>query len=227
MESNYCLPIIAGTKETVIQKISDHFSDYSYFEIWLDYISDLDTDFIDYLISNYEERIIFLFRRQNLEDIKMSLDQREKIMWQVANSKAFLDLDFLTQKDELSYLKEKNLKLNLILSFHDYEKTPGFPQMIDIVREMEDYHPSIYKFSCFCNDDKDGLKLLNLLMTLKEDGKKYIVLGMGQRGTLTRVAGALWGNQMNFVPIRKDEVSAPGQLTKEELEEVLKILGGR
>src|SRR3989344_4403920 len=102
MKLNYCLPIIKKNKAQVLELINQNLSEYSYFEIWLDYIEDLDTEFLDLLISQYEEKLVFLFRRQNLAEIKMPKDQREKSIWQVANTKAFLDLD-ISQEEELSY----------------------------------------------------------------------------------------------------------------------------
>lgn len=226
MDIKYCLPIIKDSKKEVLQMINTNLSDYSYFEIWLDYLQDLDTEFIDLLISQYEEKLVFLFRRQNLEGIKMPQDKREKIIWQIANTKAFLDLD-ISQETELNYIKDKNIKLSLILSYHNYEETPAFPQMIDMIGEMDKYNPKVYKFSTLCNDEKDTVKLFNLLMYLKEEDKKFIIMGMGENGILTRIAGALWGNEMNFAPISKENASAPGQLAREEFEEILGVINGR
>ena len=43
--TKYCLPIIEDNKDKVIAKISEN-PDYDYYEIWLSYIKDLDTDFV-------------------------------------------------------------------------------------------------------------------------------------------------------------------------------------
>lgn len=223
MKINYCLPIIKNNKKKVLEIVNQNVPYYSYFEIWLDYLQDLDTEFIDLLCSLYEEKLVFLFRRQNLEEIKMPKDAREKIIWQIANTKSLLDLD-ISQKSELDYIKDKNLKPNLILSLHDYKKTPSFPEMIDTISDMEKHHPEIIKFSTFCNSEQDCVKLLNLLMHLKQEKKKFIVMGMGEEGVIARVAGAIWGNEMNYAPISLEEKSAPGQLTKVDLEKVLEII---
>lgn len=223
MEIKYTLPIIKDSKKEVLQMINTNLSDYLYFEIWLDYIEDLDTEFLDLLISQYEEKLVVLFRRQQLEEIKMPEDQREKIIWQVANTKALLDLD-ISQETELNYIKEKNIKPNLILSYHNYEETPGFPLMIDTLEEMVKHNPKIYKFSTLCKTVEDGVKLLNLMMNLRDRDLKYIVLGMGKDGILPRIFGAIFGNEMNFAPKNLEEKSAEGQLTREQFEEVFEIL---
>jgi 3-dehydroquinate dehydratase len=71
------------------------------------------------------------------------------------------------------------------------------------------------------------LKLLLLQQNLKAQNKKHIVLGMGEFGTITRVFGTLWGNELIYAPISKGEASAPGQLTKQELENIFKDLNAK
>jgi 3-dehydroquinate dehydratase len=70
----------------------------------------------------------------------------------------------------------------------------------------------------------DALKLLLLQQNLAVQKKKHIVLGMGEFGTITRVYGTLWGNELIYAPIVKQEASAPGQLTKKELKDIFSIL---
>ena len=39
---------------------------YDFYEIWLDYIKDLDNDFLTQICKSYKGKLIFVFRRQNL-----------------------------------------------------------------------------------------------------------------------------------------------------------------
>lgn len=77
MKIKYCLPIVKTNKKTVL-KIIEGNQDYDFFEIWLDYIEDLDFDFLKKLIHKHDGKLIFLFRRMNLENIKMDLEKRKK-----------------------------------------------------------------------------------------------------------------------------------------------------
>ena len=86
------------------------------------------------------------------------------------------------------------------------------------------YNPQIIKIATMCQSPKDGLRLLDLLISLKSEQKKYIILGMGEYGTITRVYGTLWGNEMIFAPEKEADASAPGQFTKKQYEEIFKIL---
>jgi 3-dehydroquinate dehydratase len=66
---------------------------------------------------------------------------------------------------------------------------------------------------------------MSLLIDLREAGRKCIVLGMGKHGTITRVFGPMWGNEMSFTPIEAAEKSAPGQITIDKLDSIMQALG--
>lgn len=220
MNTKYCLPIIKSTRKEVLTALNT--KGYDYFEIWLDYIKDLDEKFIISVIKKFKGRLIFLFRRQDLENIKLTLQERQRIISLLANYNVFLDIDFLTQHEELEFLKKDKTKIKLILSFHDYRETPKLDYLLNLVAKMKRYSPDIYKFATFCQTEQDSLNLLNLLLKLKEQELKYIVLGMGEKGLITRIVGPMWGNEMIFAPKNLKEKSAKGQLTKKSLELILR-----
>ena len=213
----YCLPIIEDSKEKVLTRISEN-PDYDFYEIWLAYTKDLDTDFVWKISEKFNGKLIFLFRKQNLEKTDLEKDLKEKIIKLLENSDNLLDLDIKDQKEELDFVRENKLGNKLIVSYHNYDKTP---ELEEIINEIEKFDFSIIKIACFCNEPEDSIKLLQILLKLKRGGKKYIVLGMGDQGKIVRIYGALWGNAMNFAPTNKDERSAPGQITKKQLEEIL------
>lgn len=219
MKVKYCLPIIKSSISEVKKEIEENKKEYQYFEIWLDYIEDVNLKFIDEIKNSLGEKAVFLFRRQNLESIKMNFKKRKEIVDLLKNSKSFLDLDMETQPEDLQYIKGKKIKL--ILSYHNYKKTPEYKMLDEIIEKMEGYAPSMYKISTFCSKKDDGIRLLSLLMQLKNRGLRAIILGMGEKGVNTRIFGSLWGNEMIFAPKTTNEASAPGQLTKSELEKIL------
>ena len=223
MQNKFCLPIIKSSKDEVLNQIKNN-PDYDYFEIWLDYIENLDIAFVQELIAEYEKKLVFLFRRQNLEHIKMPWEKRVEVLSILNNSTSLLDLDFSLQKPELEYVKDSNLNISKIVSYHNYEKTPDYRELAEIIAEMEEYNPFIVKIAAMCNSDNDPLRLMNLLLELKKEKRQFIVLGMGEFGKITRVYGLLQGNAMNFAPKNLDESSAPGQISKSDLEEISKII---
>lgn len=204
MTIKYCLPIIKKTKKEVLKALET--AGYDFYEIWLDYIKDLDDEFLTQISKSYQGKLIFVFRKINLDTIPL-----------ISKFNVFLDLDFLTQYEELEFIKQKNINIKLILSFHNYKETPSLDHLKNLINKMKRYNPQIFKISTFCQKEEDALNLLNLLLLLKEQELKYIVLGMGEKGLITRIFGALWGNVISFAPKKLSEKSAPGQLTKRQL----------
>lgn len=219
MNIKYCLPIIKNTNKEVLDVMQMN-QEYEYFEIWLDYITDLDKEFVKQLVTDFAEKVVLLFRRQNLEAIHMDMQMRKDIISILENTSALLDLDIQIQKKELDFIKEKNMNIQLICSYHNYGATPDSDALQKTIAEMDYYTPNVYKIATLCQIEDDAVVLLQTLLRLKHEGKKYIVLGMGEQGSITRIFGTLWGNEMIFAPKEKTENSAPGQLTKSELETI-------
>lgn len=224
MKISYCLPIISQTKKEVLDRIDQSFESYAFFEIWLDYVEDLDIKFIKDISAKLGSQLILLFRRQNLETVKLSPEKRFEILNVLNGTAGFIDLDIRTQQSELKYIIKKDIKINTILSFHNYKMTPDEQQLNEIISEMEEIQPAIYKISTFCQSEADALRLMRLLINLKAKRYEFIILGMGEQGIITRVFGTIWGNRMIFAPQKKSEASAPGQLTKSQLESIITTL---
>lgn len=199
--------------------------EYDFFEVWLDYIEDLDEAFVTELKNAYDGKLVFLFRRQNLETIKMDFAMRKKIILHLQHSKCYVDLDITTQKDELDFIEEEEIDVWKIVSYHNYKETPKADKLDEIIKDMLEYNPIVVKVTTFCNRETDALRLMILMLDLKVEKIRFIVLGMGEYGQISRIYGAMQGNAMNFAPRNLHEKSAPGQLTKSELEDISKILG--
>ncbi|HSX08973.1 MAG TPA: type I 3-dehydroquinate dehydratase [Candidatus Saccharimonadales bacterium] len=219
MKIKYCLPIIKYSKEEVLTAVAAYRDEYQYLEIWLDPIKDIDIQFVDRLIYMLREKLILLFHRGDKIKTQLSGAQKKEILDLLDNSISLIDLD-LSEKEELEYIRK--LKVQTIISYHNYKKTPD--DLDEIVKQLNEHKPTIYKISTMCDDEKDALKLLELQQILRRKGKKCIVLGMGKFGTITRVYGTLWSNEMIYAPVDKKEASALGQLTKNELETIFETL---
>lgn len=220
----YCLPIIKDSQEDVLKTIDLSITEYDYFEVWLDHIEDLNMEFIKKLEKKLDSKLILLFRRQKLETVKMSSAMTKSIIKMLNNSNILVDLDILSQKKELDFIKKNNINMKKIVSYHNYKETPSDGFLKNVLNKMNKHNPYIYKVSAFCNSENDSVRLLNLTKMLKTKNNKYIVLGMGEKGVLTRIAGIILGNEMHFAPKTLAEKSAPGQLTKKQLKTIVGLL---
>jgi 3-dehydroquinate dehydratase I len=223
MNLKYCLPVIEESKDRVFEKISEY-PDYEFYEIWLSYIKDLDTDFVWKISDTYNGKLIFLFRKKDLEKTSLVKEDREKIIKLIENSGNFLDLDINDQSEDLEYIKKDKLNNKLLVSYHNYKETPDLQELEKLVSNMEEYKPEIFKVACFCKEPEDGVKLLTLLLKIKKENKKFIVTGMGEEGKIVRIYSALWGNEFNFTPADIENESAPGQITRDELQRMIEVI---
>lgn len=226
MPIKICLPIIKNCQEDVLETIRANMTKFSCFELWLDYVDDLNEQFVKELEKVLGEKLILVFRRQNLQKMRLPLEKRLHIISALNNSHALIDLDVETQKEELDFIKQKQLKVKTIVSHHNYEETPTDEKLKKIVKEIGAWQPTIIKVATMCQSKNDAIRLLQLLLELKEKQMRCIILGMGQEGVITRIFGTLWGNEVVFAPEKIAEQSAPGQLERSKLEMILQNLGG-
>ena len=199
---SYCLPIVKPSRDLVLKTITKHIHEYDYFEVWLDRIKDINDKVVQQLQDQLGDRLI-----AKLPGPKISLFN---------HSPALVDVSVAAIP--------KNSKLNLIISYHNYAETPSDAQFKKIIALMSIHRPKIYKIATHCRQVEDAIRLLQLLVALKSQGLKCIVIGMGELGKLTRVAGALWGNEFTFAPLVESEKTAAGQLTQPKLELILQAL---
>jgi len=227
MNIQFCLPIQKSNTSEIeeIIAIEKKRGDYAYFEIWIDFIENLDEKFLKKLISDLDSQIILLFRRPHLEPIHMPIEKRKLFITTLYQSgeKALLDLD-ISQKEELDYIKENKYNLSLLISYHNYQETPQDQKLQDIIDTMEQYNPFMYKIATQCNSDGDVLRIMQLMQKLKNKKKKYIIIGMGEKGKITRIYGMLNGNVFNYAPRTIDEQSAKGQIIIEDMKKIYEIL---
>jgi 3-dehydroquinate dehydratase type I len=90
---------------------------------------------------------------------------------------------------------------------------------------MQGWGGNVIKISTMCKNQRDALRLLALLIDLREAGQKCIVLGMGKHGVITRIFGTMWGNEMTFTPLEVASRSAQGQLPYDKLDSIMQALG--
>lgn len=220
MNDKYCLPIIKKSSEEVVKAIELNIEKYGAFEVWLDYLEDFDFSLLQKLAAIKNKKIILLFRRKNLDPIKMYLSKRIETINAISKTNLWIDLD-ITQKEEIEHAKKIKLTDRLIISFHDYSNTPEDVYLKKIVGKILEHKPEIIKISTMCNKESDVLRLLKLKKDFMKNRQKHIVLGMGEKGKITRMFGALWGNELIFIPESTEEQSAPGQITRSEFDKIM------
>lgn len=100
----------------------------------------------------------------------------------------------------------------LIVSSHHFRTRP--PRLMNLLAEIEDSAGDVNKVVWMARSIRDNLEAFELLL---HRSKPTIALCMGEAGLISRVLAKKLGAFLTFAGIRKDDVTAPGQLSLEEM----------
>ncbi len=110
-------------------------------------------------------------------------------------------------------------RTSLILSYHDFEGTPA--NLNEIRRDMEAREPREVKIVTTARSPKDLVSIRRLLGEPREGvDLRRTAFCMGSIGLPSRILAGAWGSAATYVALEKNQASAPGQLTVEDLQAV-------
>ncbi|MBI5223762.1 type I 3-dehydroquinate dehydratase [Candidatus Micrarchaeota archaeon] len=143
----------------------------------------------------------------------------ELLLEAIASGANYVDVEIETQEEHRKRIVEeaKKKKCQVIVSYHNYEKTPSVQELEKIIETGFVFDADIVKVACKSNSEEDNQRLLNLLKT---SGRRLLVIGMGEIGKKTRILGPLMGSEFTFAADEKGGSTAPGQMTVSEMKEI-------
>jgi 3-dehydroquinate dehydratase / shikimate dehydrogenase len=118
----------------------------------------------------------------------------------------YVDVEFRAYKD----FNRRGAKL--VLSFHDFEKTPD--DLEATARKMAAMEPFLVKVACAPRGTADLIRLVKLQ---KSFPSPIAVIAMGEFGEPLRVLYHRYGGWLTFASLKSGLESAPGQITVEEM----------
>lgn len=107
----------------------------------------------------------------------------------------------------------------LVLSSHDFEKTPPRDVLVERYRQMEALGGDLPKIAVMPQSQRDVMVLLSAMTEASAACGPLIGISMGELGKMTRVRGGAFGSVMTFAS--KGKASAPGQIDAETLASML------
>lgn len=135
-----------------------------------------------------------------------------------------IELYFGDKEVELLVTQAKDNNVLVILSNHDFSKTPTKDEIIFRLRKMQELGADIPKIAVMPNSTDDVITLLDATNTMKMNyaDRPIITMSMASAGLISRLAGEVFGSAATFAVGSK--ASAPGQITVSDLRSVLDIL---
>jgi 3-dehydroquinate dehydratase-1 len=174
---------------------------------------------------------VIITNRSCIEGGKWEGKEAERISLLVAliaheNGADAVDIELSTEKEERDRVVKaaKSNGKTVIISYHDFSKTPSFQEMKSTVEGAFLAGADIAKLAFMPHSMRNVLDLLELTLDAKETGRAICTIAMGKLGEHTRVIAPLYGSVLTYASIKDTASSAPGQLPVDELKKIMELL---
>lgn len=141
---------------------------------------------------------------------------------------AYVDIEIDADDDFMEKIKAACRKKDckLIISYHNYENTPPLEELKALVSTCFSFGADVAKIACQVDCEADAARILSLydFDSQANTEKKIVAIGMGEKGKITRPAALLLGAPFTYAALAAGRETAPGQLTKQTLEDILDCL---
>ncbi len=150
-------------------------------------------------------------------------DRRVQTMLQAIRSGATyvdieLDADSWYRNELLQAAREHGR--DVIISYHNFDHTPKAPRLRKIVASCRRAGADVVKIACMVRSTGD----LQALMGLYQEGGRMVVVGMGDKGLITRVAAPFIGAEFTFASPAAGRETAPGQIDRKALVGIIELI---
>lgn len=164
-------------------------------------------------------RAVFTLRSKD-QGGKFAGSEPDRVKWlrKLAEQRPMLldvELYTLQKNDDLADFLESQ-KTPVLVSWHDFEKTPPSDKIADLLSEMRVYSNYV-KIVTTAKSVDDSLRLLELYETTL--GLHPIFFAMGEAGVVSRVMCTVVGNAP-FTYASLEKAIAPGQLTVKQMRKI-------
>ena len=118
----------------------------------------------------------------------------------------------------------RSMGVGVIVSSHDFEKTPGVGELRKTLRLIESHGADVAKIVGYARELGDNLTYLRFLSE-EAGGRRLVSFGMGPDGVLSRVLCPLFGGYMTYASPGEGMEAAPGQMPVQRLVRIYELLG--
>ena len=155
-----------------------------------------------------------------------NLTERERTVLLAAavrSGATYVDIEYEAEpayRQPLIDLAEK-CRCKVIISYHNFESTPGMDTLNRIIHRSTEMGADYVKLAVTPHSPADCA----LIMSLYGQHERLIAFSMGEAGKITRIAAPFLGAEFTFASVDEEHLTAPGQLTALQMEEIYHLLG--
>lgn len=152
--------------------------------------------------------------------LPLDLATREMLYLEYLSAAAAVDVEIANLRKLARVVqKAKALKVPVVASFHDFEKTPSLRTLIGAAAKARREGASCVKVATSLRTTKDLAVLVSLL---EEVEGPLAVMGMGPLGRVSRLVLHRCGSKLNYCWLGKPQV--PGQWSAKDFGKALELL---
>lgn len=135
-----------------------------------------------------------------------------------------VDVELFSPKVNEIIESAKENDVIIVMSNHDFDKTPAKEEIIWRLRRMQELDVDIAKIAVMPNKASDVLTLLDATHTMHSlyADRPIITMSMASTGAISRLAGEVFGSAATFGSGVTS--SAPGQIPANDLKRILELL---
>ena len=215
MKYRTCVSIGEKNPKKVKSVLKKALSKSDYAEIRFDFLKKSDIPIVLEDIKKNLSRCVCTLRPKSEGGLFVGKeDERKSILRLIAEYNPYLlDVEFNTiQKDKklATYLKKSKSKL--LISWHDFKKTPNESQLRAKFNKMKKFS-DVVKIVTVAKSVSDTSRLLSLYSVKSKS--KTIAFCMGEQGKFSRILCLHLGSPFTYVSLEK--AIAPGQFSVDEI----------
>lgn len=226
-----CVPIVAKDIDEVRNqavKIADSSADLVEFRIdFLDKSRDIENILNGLkVIKDITNKCVIVTFRTGFEggNEEISRDEYEKLIIDILENGNvdIIDVEMFTGDKAVERIVNAahSRDTKVIMSNHDFQKTPDSEEIIKRLEKMERLRADIAKIAVMPKDKSDVDRLIYATVTSdKRLAIPVVTMSMGEDGKISRLIGEITGSSITFGTVGK--ASAPGQVESGELKKFL------
>lgn len=219
LKNKVCIPIV-NFEENYLEETFDkiqEIDEIEFVELRIDFLKNLKN--LEKIISSCPKKTIITNRiKREWWNFEWSLEETLNIQNTALKKWAYLiDLELQTLENLENIIIDNS---KLIISHHNFEKTPELNELIEVLKKMEKFNPKIFKIALKANNKEDLKTIYDLVSYFRQNykNKDFIFISMWEHWVETRInIPKLWWF-LSFWSFWWTS-SAPGQIDYKELYE--------
>lgn len=221
MKYKTCVSIAETTPKKLIQNLRIALKKSDYVEIRFDFLKAEQIPKVLEAVKKDLKKIVCTLRPKT-EGGKFAGKEKERlsILKLIAEYNPFLlDIEFNTMKQNKNLVKYlKTTKTKLLISGHDFKKTPSFTELKKKLNQMSKFSSNV-KIVTTAKSTEDSTRVLQLYS--KKENINLIAFTMGNPGRVSRILSLYLGSPYIYVSMGKPV--APGQFSLDEVKRIINL----